>query len=181
MDSILVPPTTYPVTIDMVMAYGIIDPLDPNDTVTLPRLEQLIATGCTLAETYTNRALSTQTRVCLLSEDRSLPTSPVQSIVSAIGTDLSEIDWPLVEGVDFRITYQTEPAYWEWLITQPNPWKRITVTYVCGFLTATSPPIPQSIIQGICQFVMDNFENPSVGLSSAAYAMFRTAAITRIY
>ena len=175
METVLIPGEN-PVLLQAIYDLGVVDPgLDAS------RITRLLATGLELVQNHSAVSLLTQTRICDLNNDLTLPQSPVQSIVSVVQTNIQTgVQTTLVENTDFYVTYQTNPSrivfltgYW---LSGPS---RMQCTYVSGY--SDSSLIPQPLIMGLCQYVIDNLENPSAGLTQEAYEMIMQSAIYHAY
>ena len=173
---LILTPGANPVTIQRIYDLGIIDA--GLDTA---RITALLAVGLELVQNHTGVALLTQTRQCVLSRDATLPTSPVQSLTSLVHTDLSTgLQTTLVQDTDYRVNSTEQPTRIVLLSgAYTLPTSQLTCTYVCGY--TTSSLVPNLYLQGITQYVLDNYENPSAGLTASTYALIMQGAIYRAW
>lgn len=178
MDTIIVPAAS-PVTIEMIAEMGIIDPgLDAT------RIQRLINAGTDLCQQYSGVALLPQTRRCIIdSADGTLPKSPVIAILSLSGyNSYTHTTTTLVAGSDtgvsdYYLHTQKYPNAIEFLTSYWRP-AEVTCTYVCGYVDASH--IPSNLISGIINYVLENYENPTAGISLATYKLFTSGGNIRI-
>lgn len=174
-----VAPTAEPVTLAEAKAHMVVTSGDDDAYI-----YALITAAREMAETYTGRAIPTQTlRLtldCFPAGAIYLPRAPVQSLTSIAYTDEDGNGQTFSNTqTDFSgtVLHRVEPAVdYSWPSTQSEKIGAVVVTYVAGYGTATdSPnPIPLAIRQAILVKVAELYEHREESIVAATSAATNT-------